>query len=129
MVQNVFTFAKVASLLGLAVFGFLLGRNPQVIAANFGHFWNGATFELGDDSGGRNRHGGPAVFVRCLEQRDLRRRLKCAIRSAICRFRSGLGVGVVSALYLACNFVYLSVLTLPQIQTAPEDRVATASCR
>ncbi len=38
----------------------------------------------------------------------------------------GLGVGVVSALYLACNFVYLSVLTLPQIQTAPEDRVATA---
>jgi hypothetical protein len=29
-------------------------------------------------------------------------------------------------LYLACNFVYLSVLTLPQIQTAPEDRVATA---
>ncbi len=38
----------------------------------------------------------------------------------------GLGVGVVSILYLACNFIYLSVLTLPQIQTAPEDRVATA---
>jgi APA family basic amino acid/polyamine antiporter len=33
---------------------------------------------------------------------------------------------VVSAIYVACNFVYLSVLTLPQIQTAPEDRVATA---
>src|ERR1700692_2473185 len=30
MVQNVFTFAKVASLLGLAILGFLLGRNPQV---------------------------------------------------------------------------------------------------
>ena len=25
--------------------------------------------------------------------------------------------------YIACNFIYLSVLTLPQIQTAPEDRV------
>ena len=38
----------------------------------------------------------------------------------------GFGVGMVSILYVACNFVYISVLTLPQIQTAPEDRVATA---
>jgi APA family basic amino acid/polyamine antiporter len=33
----------------------------------------------------------------------------------------------VSALYLACNFVYLAVLPLEAIQTAPEDRVATAA--
>src|ERR1019366_1744757 len=39
IVQNVFTFAKVASLLGLVGLGFLLGRNPQAIAANFHHFW------------------------------------------------------------------------------------------
>src|SRR5262249_10116283 len=38
----------------------------------------------------------------------------------------GLGAGVVSLIYIACNVVYLSVLTLGQIQTAPEDRVATA---
>jgi basic amino acid/polyamine antiporter, APA family len=38
----------------------------------------------------------------------------------------GLGVGAVSLLYISCNLIYLSVLTLPQIQTAPEDRVATA---
>jgi APA family basic amino acid/polyamine antiporter len=38
----------------------------------------------------------------------------------------GIGVGTVSILYIACNFIYLSVLTLQQIQTAPEDRVATA---
>jgi APA family basic amino acid/polyamine antiporter len=37
-----------------------------------------------------------------------------------------LGVGIVSVLYLACNFVYLSVLPLESIQRAPEDRVATA---
>src|SRR4051812_14955823 len=35
IVQNVFTFAKVASLLGLVGLGFLLGRNPAAIAANF----------------------------------------------------------------------------------------------
>jgi APA family basic amino acid/polyamine antiporter len=37
------------------------------------------------------------------------------------------GVGVVSLLYIACNFVYLNVLTLDAIKTAPEDRVATAA--
>src|SRR5580693_4564013 len=45
MVQNVFTFAKVASLLGLVGLGFLLGRNPQVIAANFGNFWGNSGWE------------------------------------------------------------------------------------
>jgi basic amino acid/polyamine antiporter, APA family len=38
-----------------------------------------------------------------------------------------LGVGIVSILYLGCNLVYLNVLTLDQIKTAAEDRVATAA--
>ena len=38
-----------------------------------------------------------------------------------------LGVGLVSALYISCNFVYLNVLPLEAIQHAPEDRVATAA--
>ena len=35
-IQNIFTAAKVSALLGLAVFGFALGRNAQALAANFG---------------------------------------------------------------------------------------------
>ncbi len=46
MVQNVFTFAKTAALLGLVAIGFLLGRNPQALARNFGHFWDGADWTL-----------------------------------------------------------------------------------
>ena len=38
-----------------------------------------------------------------------------------------LGVGVVSLLYIAANLAYLNVLTLREIQTAAEDRVATAA--
>ena len=38
-----------------------------------------------------------------------------------------LGVGIVSVIYIACNFVYLNVLPLEAIQRAPEDRVATAA--
>ena len=40
-----------------------------------------------------------------------------------------LGVGIVSALYMACNLVYLNVLPLDAIQHAPDDRVATAAAQ
>jgi APA family basic amino acid/polyamine antiporter len=38
-----------------------------------------------------------------------------------------LGVAVVSALYIASNYAYLNMLTFHEIQTAAEDRVATAA--
>jgi APA family basic amino acid/polyamine antiporter len=38
-----------------------------------------------------------------------------------------LGVGIVSILYLASNLVYLNLLPLDAIKTAPEDRVGTAA--
>jgi APA family basic amino acid/polyamine antiporter len=39
----------------------------------------------------------------------------------------GLGVSAISLLYLATNFAYLNLLPLEAIQTAGEDRVATAA--
>jgi APA family basic amino acid/polyamine antiporter len=125
LVQNVFTFAKVASLLGLIGLGFLLGRNPQVIAANFGHFWGNGGWEWGAVALVGTAMVGPLfasdswnnVTFAAAEVGNPRRNLPLSL---------GLGVGVVSALYVASNFVYLSVLTFAQIQAAPEDRVATA---
>lgn len=125
-VQNVFTFAKIAALLGLIGFGFLLGRNPQAVTRNFSDFfehagwtwttvrvvgvamvgalfssdaWNNVTFTAG-------------------EVRNPRRNLPLSL---------ALGVGLVSLLYIGCNFVYLNLLPLEAIQSAPEDRVATAA--
>jgi len=40
IVQDVFTIAKTAALLGLIVLGLALGRNAQAIAANFADFWH-----------------------------------------------------------------------------------------
>jgi APA family basic amino acid/polyamine antiporter len=37
-----------------------------------------------------------------------------------------IGTGTVLLLYIACNFVYLTVLPMAAIQNAPQDRVATA---
>ena len=43
VVQNVFTFAKTAALLGSVLLGIFLGRNASAIAANFGaNFWRNA---------------------------------------------------------------------------------------
>jgi APA family basic amino acid/polyamine antiporter len=125
IVQNIFTAAKVISLVGLAALGFVLGRNPDAIAANFHNFWQGASWNWSVVALVGTAMVGPLfssdawnnVTFTAGEVRNPKRDLPLSL---------GLGVGVVSALYLACNFVYLSVLTLGEIQTAPEDRVATA---
>ena len=125
-VQNVFTFAKVAALLGLIGFGFLLGRNPAAVSDNFTHFWRGAGWNLG-----AVRLAGVAmvgalfssdawnnVTFTAGEVRNPKRNLPLSL---------ALGVAVVSALYIASNYAYLNVLTFHEIQTAAEDRVATAA--
>ncbi len=45
MVQNVFTFAKTAALLGVVLLGIFLGANHSAIAANFadGNFWKNSS--------------------------------------------------------------------------------------
>ncbi len=153
-VQNVFTSAKVAALLAVVLVGFA-ARNAAAVAANFGagwqRFWAGAGWhtphpvQVGD--------GGPAALVGVLtvlavvqvgslfssdswnnvtftagEIRNPRRNLPLAL---------AIGTGVVLLLYVACNFVYLSVLPLGGdasaatvagrgISYATQDRVATA---
>src|ERR1700691_5671939 len=52
-IQNIFTTAKVAALLGLVLFGLFLGRNAQAIAANFGaSFWTNSGLGTLNDVGG-----------------------------------------------------------------------------
>ena len=60
-IQNIFTAAKVSALLGLAVFGFSLGRNAGAVAANFGNFWHNAG--LGAQHAVQVGVGGPIVMV------------------------------------------------------------------
>jgi len=152
MIQNVFTAAKVSALLGLAFFGLVLGRNAQALAANFnGHFWRNAG--LSAQHAAQMGSGGAVVMVGTLtilavaqvgslfsadawnnvtftagEVKNPSRNLPLSL---------ALGTGVVIALYIACNFVYLAVLPLdgsPQgatilargIKFASEDRVGTA---
>jgi APA family basic amino acid/polyamine antiporter len=124
-VQNLFTFAKIGALLGLIGFGFLTGRNEAAVARNFTGFWGSSGWNwdtiriVGVAMVGAlfSSDAWNNVTFTAGEVRNPKRNLPLSL---------ALGVGIVSALYLACNLVYLNALPLEQIQTAPQDRVATA---
>ena len=146
-IQNVFTTAKVSGLLGLVIFGVLLGRNAHALAANFGaNFWNNAGL-------GTLHDVGSGAFVTTLTVLAIAQvgSLFSADAWNNVTFTAGevknpsrnlplslaMGTGVVIALYIACNFIYLGALPLwgnangttlleRGIQYASEDRVATA---
>ena len=145
IIQDVFTSAKVLALLAVVSVGFI-AHNAAAIAANFGAGWHnfwagfgglhtidvGAFFGMGGGSAVVGLFAAVAVVqVGSLfssdswnnvtftagEIKNPRRNLPLSL---------AIGTGVVLLLYVACNFVYLSVLPLAQIQNAPQDRVATA---
>jgi basic amino acid/polyamine antiporter, APA family len=124
-VQNVFTFAKTGAVLGLIVFGFMVGKNDAAVERNFGDFWGTTGWNwdvirlVGVATVGSlfSSDAWNNVTFTGAEVRNPKRNLPLGLTA---------GVVIVSALYLACNFVYLSALPLESIQTAPQDRVATA---
>ena len=124
VVQNVFTFAKTAALLGLIGFGLLLGRNAGAVHSNFTDFWRNSGWDfttvrlVGVAMVGAlfSSDAWNNVTFTAAEVRNPKRNMPLSL---------ALGVGMVSALYIACNFVYLNVLPLDAIQHASEDRVAT----
>ncbi len=142
-IQNVFTSAKVLALLGVIAVGFV-AKNATAIAANFGtgwhNFWRHNTGISSLDTGIGFFPGAGIIEAIILlavvqvgslfssdawnnvtftagEIKNPKRNLPLSL---------AIGTGVVLLLYIACNFVYLSVLPMAAIQTASQDRVATA---
>jgi APA family basic amino acid/polyamine antiporter len=148
LIQNVFTGAKTLSLVGLIFLGIFVGRNAGAITENFSHFWAvrnaqpiepGANFlrsfvptitaasgafglfvalgvaQVGSlfSSDAWNNIGFTAAEVKN-PKRDV------ALSMAF-------GTIIVITLYCLANVAYLCTLPLVQIQTAPDDRVASAA--
>lgn len=124
-VQNVFTLAKTAALLGLILLGIFGGRNPEAVARNFGGLWENAEWSwavirlVGVAMVGSlfSSDAWNNVTFTAGETKNPSRNVPLSL---------ALGVGIVSAIYVAANYVYLSVLPLEAIQGAPQDRVGTA---
>ena len=148
LIQNIFTSAKTLSLLGLIFLGIFVGRNAGAITENFNHLWairNAQPIEPGANflrsfvptitaAGGAfgllvaygvaqvgslfsadawNNIGFTAAEVKN-PKRDV------ALSMAF-------GTIIVITLYCLANLAYLCTLPLVQIQTAPDDRVASAA--
>ncbi len=138
-IQRVFTVTKLLSLFGLVVFGFVLGARHEIWQHNWATGWKMVT--MADDAG---KGGGIPV-------------LGLAMVGAIAAGMSGsifssdawnnvtfiagemknpkrniglslfLGTLIVTVLYAVANLMYLSVMPLEHIASAPQQRVAVAA--
>jgi len=125
IIQNIFTVAKIASLLGVIICGLFIGFKPEVFSMNFSNFWVIPAHDL-------NVFSLVAVtLVGALFSSDAWVNLTF-IASEIKKPEKNLpmalflGTVIVIALYLLTNFAYLSVLTLGQIINPGGDIVASA---
>jgi APA family basic amino acid/polyamine antiporter len=148
IIQNVFTSAKTLALAGLILAGVFIGRNAEAIHFNFSNIWalhDPQTIQPGANwmksfipsvtaaSGlfgliiafGVSQVGSlfsadawNNITFTAGEVKNPRRDIPISLAA---------GTAIVIALYFLANVAYLSALSLHQIQTAPDDRVATAT--
>ena len=144
LIQNIFTSAKTLSLVALILIGLVVARNAEVVRANFTDLWTprGVTPVKPDLSFISSVSAAGGVFglfiALCVAQvgslfssdawnnitftagevKQPRRNIPLSL---------AFGTGLVTVLYLLANVAYLCLLPLDKIQTAPDDRVATAA--
>jgi APA family basic amino acid/polyamine antiporter len=148
LIQNVFTSAKLLGLAALILAGIFLGRNSDAIHFNFSSIWAlhdpqtiqpgaswmksfipavtaasgtfGLIIAFGVSQVGSlfSADAWNNITFTAGEVKNPRRDIPVSL---------AVGTAVVISLYFLANIGYLSTLTLHQIQTAPDDRVATAT--
>lgn len=136
ILQNVFTTAKLGSLLGVIVLGLFLGWNAIAVHANFGALWAPRGYTPAAPGLSPETVFGLFVAI-CVAQVGS---LFAADAWNNITFTAGevknpqrnvplsllLGTVIVIGLYLCVNLAYLVVLPLEQVQHAASDRVAGA---
>jgi APA family basic amino acid/polyamine antiporter len=148
LIQNIFTSAKTLALVGLIILGIFVGKNAGAMTENFSHFWEvrnaqpiepGANFLKSFVPTITAATGAFGVFVAfgvaqvgslfsadawnnigftAAEVKNPKRDVALSM---------AFGTMIVITLYCLANLAYLFTLPLVQIQTAPDDRVASAA--
>ena len=126
-VQNVFTVAKTGGLLILVVLGFAVHGNPAAVKANFSQLFPGSInlavlAVLGGSLVGSlfSADAWNNVTFTGSEVVNPKRNLPLSLL---------IGTAAVCLIYLCANIVYLKVLPLEAIASAPEDRVGTLAAQ
>ena len=151
IVQDIFTIAKTAALLGLILLGIFIGRNQTALAANWSSFWNAAWTHTarGEIASVESLTGlgllaaiGVAM-VGSLFASDAWNNITFTAGEVVNPKRNiplslALGTGIVTLLYMLANVAYIVVLPVlgtpaaadvpgRGMQFATHDRVGTAA--
>jgi APA family basic amino acid/polyamine antiporter len=148
LIQNIFTSAKTLSLVGLILLGVFVGKNAGAITENFSHFWTvrnaqpiepGANFLRSFVPTITAASGAFGLFVAfgvaqvgSLFSADAWNNIGFTAGEVKNPKRDvalsmAFGTIIVITLYCLANLAYLCTLPLVQIQSAPDDRVASAA--
>jgi APA family basic amino acid/polyamine antiporter len=138
-IQRIFTVTKLLSLFGLIVFGIFLGANGGVWKANWTDAWHMHSLTPSGDGLLSNPIIGLAavgaiaaamtgsifssdawnnVTFIAGEMKNPKRNIGLSLF---------LGTLIITVIYVSANLMYVSVLPMDQIATAPQDRVAVAA--
>lgn len=138
-IQLLFTLTKIVAMAGLVLFGFILFSNHDVWTTN----WNNGWFakQISSDINGITHNslsGGKLVIAICtamvgaLFSSDAWNSVTF-IAGEMKRPERNIGMSlfigtlVVTLVYVCMNFMYLNVMSVPEIAHAPASRVATAA--
>ncbi|MCG2610832.1 amino acid permease [Flavobacterium sp. SM15] len=135
--QTILTIIKIASLVGLIVFGLTIGAKADIWNANWTDIWNTSSYNVGTQtwlpiSGTALITGISAAMVGSLFSSDawngvtfIAGEIKNPERNV--GLSLFLGTFIVTIIYVLANVMYVAVIPLEEIATAKSDRVAVVT--
>ena len=139
VIQTSFTVVKLLSLFGLIVFGFLLASKPEIWNANWQDAWamksraaDGSI--IGGVAGSAVLGAIAASMVGSIFSSDAWNNVTF-IAGEVRNPKRNIGLSlflgtlIVTIIYVSANLMYISVLPLHDIASAPQDRVAVSASR
>ncbi len=145
-IQTFFTTAKLLSLFGLIIFGFLLGAKAEIWNANWVNVWDAAKTHLLDNcnptagftitsiTGGALLGGIAAAMVGSIFSSDAWNNVTF-IAGEVKNPKRNIGLSlflgtmIVTIIYVTVNLMYISVMPLHDIAHAENDRVAVTASK
>ena len=139
MIQTTFTVVKLLSLFGLIIFGLLLAAKASIWNANWTDAWQMTTRNaegtvIGGVAGSAILGAIAASMVGSIFSSDAWNNVTF-IAGEVKNPKRNIGLAlflgtlVVTIIYVSANLMYISVLPLNEIASAPQDRVAVAASK
>ncbi len=137
LIQTVFTVIKLLSLFGLIIFGFILAKDSSIWTSNWSNAWEMKSRAadgsiIGGVAGSAILGAIAASMVGSIFSSDAWNNVTF-IAGEVRNPKRNIGLSlflgtlIVTLIYVAANLMYLNVLSLSEIASAPQDRVAVAA--